>query len=87
MGRPPGVARLDRRPDLIPVLYLDLDSFEAINNGYGHEAGDRLLVEVAGRLKSCVRPQDAAARHQQAVRLQLRRVFRLGGAHSRFPML
>lgn len=44
------------------VLFLDLDRFKLINDGYGHEAGDRLLVEIAHRLRQAVRPGDTVAR-------------------------
>nr|BFE90109.1 hypothetical protein GCM10020185_06450 [Pseudomonas brassicacearum subsp. brassicacearum] len=41
---------------------LDLDGFKAVNDGYGHASGDRLLVEVARRLRSIVRGEDVVAR-------------------------
>ena len=53
-----------RRPKdrLVAVLYCDLDGFKEVNDLLGHEAGDRLLVDVADRVRSCLRPQDTAAR-------------------------
>ena len=44
------------------VLFLDLDKFKTINDVVGHESGDLLLIEVAGRLLSCVRDIDTVAR-------------------------
>ncbi|MDQ1374099.1 MAG: hypothetical protein QOJ09_1437, partial [Actinomycetota bacterium] len=45
------------------VLFLDIDRFKMINDSLGHDVGDRLLVEVAGRLSSCLRPSDTLARY------------------------
>jgi diguanylate cyclase (GGDEF)-like protein len=44
------------------VMLLDLDNFKPLNDLHGHDAGDLLLVEVARRLKSCVRETDTVAR-------------------------
>lgn len=44
------------------LMYLDLDNFKPLNDAHGHEAGDVLLVEVAQRLKDCVRETDTVSR-------------------------
>jgi diguanylate cyclase (GGDEF)-like protein/PAS domain S-box-containing protein len=44
------------------LLYLDLDNFKPLNDAYGHGAGDMLLIEVAHRLRRCVRETDTVAR-------------------------
>ncbi|MDO8989583.1 MAG: PAS domain S-box protein [Sideroxyarcus sp.] len=56
------IARNRRGEALVAVCYLDLDGFKAVNDRYGHEAGDNLLTEVAGRLTACVRGGDTVAR-------------------------
>ena len=48
-------------PD-VGLLYIDLDRFKPVNDTYGHDAGDEVLLTVARRLRDCVRPQDTIGR-------------------------
>jgi diguanylate cyclase (GGDEF)-like protein len=54
-------ARL-RRGGSLAVLFCDVDHFKVVNDSFGHEAGDRLLIEVAHRLRSILRPSDTVSR-------------------------
>jgi diguanylate cyclase (GGDEF)-like protein/PAS domain S-box-containing protein len=54
-------ANLGGRED-IAVLFVDLNKFKEINDRYGHVVGDRLLIAVARRLRSAVRPSDSVGR-------------------------
>jgi diguanylate cyclase (GGDEF)-like protein len=55
-------ARAKRQQGKLALLFMDLDNFKIINDSLGHDIGDRLLVTVAERLRTCVRPQDTVAR-------------------------
>jgi diguanylate cyclase (GGDEF)-like protein len=46
----------------LALLYMDLDGFKPINDQHGHAAGDKLLQEVAQRLRACIRDGDLVAR-------------------------
>ena len=54
--------RSRRRDRVVAVVFLDLDRFKLVNDSLGHKAGDRLLVDVAMRLSSALRPSDTLAR-------------------------
>ena len=56
------IGRLAGHGGMLAVLFLDLDRFKTINESLGHEAGDRLLVEVSARLQSVLNPSDTLAR-------------------------
>ncbi len=56
------LARARREQGRLSLLYLDLDKFKQVNDSFGHTAGDRLLQEVAERVKQCVREADTVAR-------------------------
>ncbi|GAA0255093.1 GGDEF domain-containing protein [Cryptosporangium japonicum] len=56
-----GRAERDTRP--VALLLLDVDHFKRINDRYGHSIGDLVLVEIAERLRNCVRTGDVVARY------------------------
>jgi diguanylate cyclase (GGDEF)-like protein/PAS domain S-box-containing protein len=51
-----------RRSEQLAVMFLDLDRFKNVNDTLGHTVGDQLLIQVAARLKACVRDYDVVAR-------------------------
>jgi diguanylate cyclase (GGDEF)-like protein len=54
--------RLSSSNEQFAVLYLDLNDFKIVNDRFGHAVGDKLLVEVGGRLRDSVREADLVAR-------------------------
>ncbi|MFW2373582.1 MAG: putative bifunctional diguanylate cyclase/phosphodiesterase [Gammaproteobacteria bacterium] len=62
---------------ILAVLFIDLDGFKRINDTLGHDMGDRLLIEVAGRLEHCIRNSDYLSR--QVDDSSLNTVSRIGG--------
>jgi diguanylate cyclase (GGDEF)-like protein len=56
------IGRSQRTGEATYVLSIDVDNFKAVNDRHGHAVGDRYLVEIAARLKTCVREYDTVAR-------------------------
>lgn len=56
------MAQTARNQQALAIAYLDLDGFKPVNDEFGHATGDRLLIEVAQRLRQCVRAGDTVAR-------------------------
>ena len=56
------IAKSKRQLEPFALMFIDLDFFKEINDNYGHEAGDTVLVEVARRLRESVREVDTVSR-------------------------
>ncbi len=56
------IARALRLSSIMSVVFIDIDKFKDINDQLGHQSGDEVLVEVAKRLKTCLRASDTVAR-------------------------
>ena len=56
------VAHSKRRKRPLAICFIDLDSFKPINDNFGHDVGDKVLIEVAKRIAVCVREEDTVSR-------------------------
>jgi diguanylate cyclase (GGDEF)-like protein/PAS domain S-box-containing protein len=56
------LSRLHRSHGLVALLFIDLDRFKAVNDSFGHDVGDRLLISVSERLAEMMRDSDTVAR-------------------------
>lgn len=54
--------QLRRQPGSVTLLFCDLNRFKEVNDFYGHQVGDELLIEVSKRLQTTLRPEDLLAR-------------------------
>lgn len=54
--------RVRRNQQFLVLAYIDLDGFKAVNDTHGHEVGDRVLVEIARRMRAVLRDVDTVAR-------------------------
>lgn len=57
-----GIKTAHREDNHLALLFIDLDRFKEVNDTLGHQVGDKLLIEAASRIKSCVRESDTVAR-------------------------
>jgi diguanylate cyclase (GGDEF)-like protein/PAS domain S-box-containing protein len=58
-----GLRHCNRSESKLALAFLDLDSFKQVNDNFGHESGDKLLIEVANRIKHELREEDTVSRH------------------------
>ncbi len=56
------IAHSKRIKTQLAVCFLDLDNFKPINDNFGHEVGDQLLIQVANRISACIREEDTISR-------------------------
>lgn len=56
------LAHAQRMGEILAICYFDLDDFKEVNDQHGHEVGDQLLIELANRMRDCLRESDTIAR-------------------------
>ncbi|PHS70606.1 MAG: diguanylate cyclase [Methylophaga sp.] len=56
------IAHSNRNESMFAICFLDLDNFKPVNDGYGHDTGDQLLIEVAARIQANIREEDTVSR-------------------------
>ncbi|WMS86346.1 EAL domain-containing protein [Pleionea litopenaei] len=56
------IEKASRQENKLAVLFIDLDRFKSINDNYGHDIGDKLLIAVAKNISECVRESDTVSR-------------------------
>lgn len=56
------ILRCQRNSSAIAIIFLDMDGFKEVNDQYGHETGDALLIALSRRMASCIRATDTLAR-------------------------
>ncbi|MBU1424859.1 MAG: bacteriohemerythrin [Gammaproteobacteria bacterium] len=56
------ISQAKRKEERFAVLFMDLDGFKAVNDNFGHEAGDAVLKIAAARFQTCIRDMDTVAR-------------------------
>lgn len=56
------IAKSKRSKKMLALLFIDLDHFKEINDSLGHDAGDKVLIQIASRFKSLLRAEDTISR-------------------------
>lgn len=57
------IARAKRNSEIIAIMTIDMDGFKQVNDNYGHGEGDRVLVQIASRMRRAVREADTVTRY------------------------
>ena len=57
------IEKARRHNDICYFIMLDIDKFKLVNDTYGHQIGDKVLIDIAARIKAAIRPYDLFARY------------------------